>query len=81
MVHCLEVLKKLNGEAKPGGAGKGWPELPSSIAFNPAAVRAFVNRPWRKDELAGRPDVFETYARGEAEPFRKRGAQAEGLRP
>ncbi|MCI0503142.1 hypothetical protein L0Y65_00350 [Candidatus Micrarchaeota archaeon] len=78
MVHCLEVLKKLNAETKKTD-NTPKPYVPEKIGLNPALARKYVNRPWTKEELGGKESVFETYARGEREPFANAEVQGEGL--
>ncbi len=79
MVHCLEVIKRLNAQARPERNGKR-PEVPESIALNPVLVRRYLNRPWTREELGGKESVYETYARSEREPFRNQEPRSEGAR-
>jgi|WetSurMetagenome_2_1015567.scaffolds.fasta_scaffold590220_2 hypothetical protein len=81
MVHDLQTLARLNAP-KPGAKAAATPKpfVPDKIALNPAAAREFLNRPWTKEELGGKESVYETYARGEREPFRNREPATEGAR-
>ena len=81
MVHDLVTLKRLNGEAKARPVEKPDEKVPERIALNPAAARAFLNRPWTNEELGSKTDVFASYAASEKEPFRRKEGGAEGLRP
>ncbi len=80
MVHCLEVIRKLN-EKPVGKQDKGQkPFVPREIASRPVLARAFTNRPWTKKELGSAPDVYESYARSASAPFRRGEGVVEGLR-
>lgn len=80
MVHCLEVMKRLN-EKPVGAPDKGKKSfVPREIANRPALARAFTNRPWTKAELGSQPDVYATYAQSAKAPFRPEAGQREGLR-
>ncbi len=76
MVYDLATLRKIN--AVPLKADKTpKPFVPEKLALNPAAARAFVNRPWTREELGGKESVYEAYARSEREPFRNQEPKAE----
>ncbi len=84
MVFCLEVIKRMNAErvSRPETSRI---KVPERIALNPALARQWVNRPWTKEELGGKPSVFETYAASEKEAlgqtaFSGRDGQREALR-
>jgi len=79
MVHGLETIKRLNARTgeKPDGHNKAY--VPPEIASKPSLARAFTNRPWTKKELGGAEDVYATYAKSAAAPFRRE-TQPEGLR-
>ena len=80
MVHCLEVIKKLN-ETPVGAPDKGKKSfVPPEIASRPVLARAFTNRPWTKKELGGAEDVYASYERSASAPFRKGEGVVEGLR-
>jgi len=49
------------------------PKVPESIALNPSLARRYVNSPWTREELGGRPTAQETYARDAAAPFAGKG--------
>jgi len=82
MVHCLAVLRRLNEEAAKKERGRRGYEAnaPTAVARGPAALRAFLNRPWTDRELRGDQNVHETYAKSAAEPFERREGKIEGLR-
>jgi hypothetical protein len=80
MVHCLEVLNRLNAEAAKQRKGRKGAEAPEQVSLKPAALRDFLNRPWTRRELQGDQDVYKTYAKSSAEPFLKQEGQREGLR-
>jgi hypothetical protein len=85
MVYDLVTLKRLNKEAdekaKTRPAERPREKVPERIALNPAAAKAFLNRPWTKDELGSKPDLVASYAASEREPFKSREGGSEGLRP
>ncbi|MEW6748649.1 MAG: hypothetical protein AB1295_03000 [Candidatus Micrarchaeota archaeon] len=79
----METRRRLDAEAvRKAKAGKP-PRtvgLPKEVALSPAAIRAFTNKPWSKEELCGQPCVYESYAKSAAEPFRGRECESEGAR-
>lgn len=79
MVHCLEVLKRINAEPRKADTHPK-PFVPEKIALNPSLARRYVNRPWTKEELCGKESVYESYARSEREPFRNREPACEQVR-
>lgn len=80
MVHGLETLRRINAVTAKKADDRPKPFVPDKIALVPELARKYVNRPWTKEELCGKPSVYETYAKSAAEPFRKQEPSTEGAR-
>ena len=71
MVHGIETLVANNKKAqRKEDAGKV--KVPDKIALHPSLARAYVNRPWTAEELGGRTNAQESYARDAAAPFKEK---------
>lgn len=81
MVRSLGEIVALNNKARGKPEEHRKIKVPEEIALKPAAARRFVNRPWRKDELAkGEKCPYESYAESAAAPFKGKEGEVEGIR-
>ena len=71
MVYDLMTLKRMNAvKAKKVTLGHNEEMVPKHLRGSVIATRRFLNRPWTREELKGKPSVYETYAESNKAPFK-----------